>query len=320
VGHFFVASDRSRRGFTLIELLTTFGVITVLLSLLLPAVQSVREAARRAQCQNNLKQIGLALQNYHDVCGSLPFAHASAGPATRPYLQQSWTKQILPYLDQGPLYRGWDPDLGTVQGSNAVRLGTALAVYRCPSSQAPAVDEFDRGGLPLAEADSFGEAFYEAGVAEYFGVANVMGPRTATMPTGDGMFPYPTSGRTRTVRFRDVTDGLSQTVAVAEVSGGALLFGPGGQTDGTPQAAVLGHWAARNRIDLYRYDDAGVRRGRGDCVVACTNYNGSNLYSFHRSGVGVLMGDGRVGFLARETPGPVVAGACIMNDGNATSF
>jgi hypothetical protein len=282
---------------------------------MLPAVQQAREAARRLQCGNNLRQIGLALHTYHDVYSCLPLAHVSAGPASRPYLQQSWTKQILPQLEQGSLFRSWNPSAGALKGGNAECLGTALPVYRCPSSQAAAVDDFDRDGLPLAEADLSPDSFYRAGTAEYFAVSNVMGPLPSVFPTGGGMFPYPTGQLPRSVRLSSVTDGLSQTVAVAEVSGGGRVFRAGGVTDGTLQTAVTGYWAGRNRIDLYRYDEAGLRRGKGDCVVGCTNLNGSNFYSFHDAGVQVLLGDGSVRVIAKTVAPLVVVRACIINDG-----
>src|SRR5262245_60462030 len=93
-----------RRGFTLIELLVVIAVIAILVSLLLPAVQQAREAARRTQCRNNLKQIGLALHNYHTACNMFPPGYVAGAPYPATTNGWSWCAQILPHLDQTPLY------------------------------------------------------------------------------------------------------------------------------------------------------------------------------------------------------------------------
>ena len=100
------SSSRSARGFTLIELLVVIAIIAVLIALLLPAVQQAREAARRSQCKNNLKQFGLAFHNYHDVARRFPFGYYAvpAGPINA----ASWGLMLLPHLDQGPLYKKYN--------------------------------------------------------------------------------------------------------------------------------------------------------------------------------------------------------------------
>src|SRR5262249_62367086 len=95
---------RRRLGFTLIELLVVIAIISVLVALLLPAVQNAREAARRSQCRNNLKQIGIALQNYHAACNMFPPGYIAGVPYPATSNGWSWCSQILPYLDQSPLY------------------------------------------------------------------------------------------------------------------------------------------------------------------------------------------------------------------------
>src|SRR5678816_1789236 len=123
-----VAMFRRRSGFTLIELLVVIAIIAVLIALLLPAVQSAREAARRSQCKNNLQQIGLALHNYHELCGSFPPAYFT-DESGRPI--HSWRVMILPQLDEMGLYSRYRWDEPWDGPNNSKLLSEMPAVYRC---------------------------------------------------------------------------------------------------------------------------------------------------------------------------------------------
>ncbi len=130
-----------RRGFTLIELLVVIAIIAVLIALLLPAVQAAREAARRTQCVNNLKQMGLALHNYHDAFLVLPPGYIAASKfidgETDTAPGWSWASMILPQLDQTPLYSSANFWLPVQAPANTTTTQTSLTAFLCPSDQIP---------------------------------------------------------------------------------------------------------------------------------------------------------------------------------------
>ena len=223
-----------RRGFTLIEVLVVIAIIGLLIALLLPAVQAAREAARRMQCANNLKQIGLALHGYHDAVGSLPWGQG-------PFGWNDWgaAVMLLPGLEQGALFDSlnFSADLApAIPGcpANATAQRATLAVLLCPS-------DLDRLSNPEGHSNYVASAganplfFGRATPANAFPVASVY-------PTPDGLFafvsaaPDPQFGGV--VTLAGIQDGLSQTAAFSERIKG---IGVGNQLDpGTPTSAVAG--------------------------------------------------------------------------------
>ncbi|MBL8849375.1 MAG: DUF1559 domain-containing protein [Planctomycetaceae bacterium] len=213
-------SQNSRRGFTLIELLVVIAIIAILIALLLPAVQQAREAARRTQCRNNLRQFGLALHNYHDVfnafpsgwigvTGGIPTAHDGVNGA-------GWGTMLLPYLEQSNLYNQFNSHVGIEDLRNDAFRLTNLAVFRCPSDPQPERFEIEEEGNP-------GAVICELPIANYvgsFGTVELDGcensPGTAPVQAngqcvGDGVFYHNSQ-----VRIRDVLDGTSNTFVVGE--------------------------------------------------------------------------------------------------------
>jgi prepilin-type N-terminal cleavage/methylation domain-containing protein/prepilin-type processing-associated H-X9-DG protein len=202
---------KRRRGFTLIELLVVISIIGALIALLLPAVQAAREAARRSQCINNLKQMGLALQNYHDALGTFPMSYAArvrfVDGATDTAPGWGWGAMILPQLEQGPLSNAINFALPVEAPQNSTVIRAVLTTYLCPSDPIP--------GGPFQVTDASSNAVATMGPTSY---AACVGNDLADSTTGlnnDGLgngVMFRNSG----IRLGDITDGASQTIAVGE--------------------------------------------------------------------------------------------------------
>ena len=192
---------RSRRpvrsAFTLIELLVVIAIITVLIALLLPAVQAAREAGRRMQCINNLKQIGLALHNYHDAIGCLPLGRTI--PSATSF---SPLARFLPYVEQANLANALNYSFGYADQPNSTVTSASLNVFLCPSdqsSQTPA----GTGGTNYRGNEG-------TSLVMWYGATDTTGVNTS-MPAPNGLFFASTQ-----CRFADLTDGLSNTAAFSE--------------------------------------------------------------------------------------------------------
>jgi prepilin-type N-terminal cleavage/methylation domain-containing protein len=195
---------RAKKGFTLIELLVVIAIIAILIALLLPAVQQAREAARRSQCKNNLKQIGLSLMNYHDVHRTLPPGATVAFTGVGTSNGFGWTTHILPFFDQAPLFKklntkvAFTDTAATNNSSNASLMSTILTAVRCPSDAGP--DQDTTGGVP------------DMGTANYVGNYGVGMPSLTANPRDvQGIMGVNTK-----VRIRDVKDGMSNVILAAE--------------------------------------------------------------------------------------------------------
>ena len=215
-------------GFSRIELLTVMAIVFLLAAQAVPAVVQVKEVARRTQCQNNLKQIGLALHNYQDV-----YNHLAPGFVMRDWdstNQQGfgWMSAILPYVDQAPIYNILAPDGGgLIEASKDARrkqaLMTRIAAYRCPSDTSPDFNKF-RGNWPTSNYS--GNAGHRAfprlitGTATDFWPGQVPTPRENRFErviTGSGIFSVNSN-----IGFRDVIDGTSNTLLVSERGASSL--------------------------------------------------------------------------------------------------
>ncbi len=329
---------RSRAGYTLIELLTTIGIIGVLVGLLLPAVQSAREAARRGQCLANLHQIGLAVHAYHADNGCFPPVMTRLKPADWEYGGfYSTLTRLLPYLGQGPTYNAINFEIGTwptdslyvlppgnkllLNAANATAMGVQISLFLCPSD-----------GGPLERMGN-----------NYRGNCGV-GPFNATSAhhpdSGNGIFP-----ERGVIRMSQVPDGLSHTAAFSERLRGSARRGWSASTgywalldptrdvfpvaegllpldgDTMLQACQISAHAQASNGDVTSgrtwfwmgrehtvYDHAQEPNGRvPDCAFfgVITRIGLATAKSWHRGGVNVLMGDGSTRFVQETIARPV---------------
>jgi prepilin-type N-terminal cleavage/methylation domain-containing protein/prepilin-type processing-associated H-X9-DG protein len=266
----------SRRGFTLIELLVVIAIIAILIGLLVPAVQKVRDAAARLQCQNNLKQIGIACHNYHDSQQGLPPGYYATAPYPDTYPGWGWGAFLLPYLEQDALYRQIDFN-SSVANSAAARV--RVAMYLCPADLPPPT--------PFPLTDAAGGPVATVAPSSY---AATVGPDAdeADAATGSGVF-Y----RNSRTRLTDITDGTSQTVMIGDrawvQTQGTWAGAPGGAVtragprnpwpNATASAAVL-VLVHNNWINVRNDSDGGL----------------DDFSSNHTGGANLLLADGSAHF------------------------
>lgn len=274
------------RGFTLIELLVVIAIIAILIALLLPAVQQAREAARRTQCKNNLKQFGLAIHNYHDVHLAFPIGWMNQNGNLDS--NWSWGAYCLPFMDQATLTNELnvgDVSLGALlaAGTSDSALKTPLTMFRCPSDTAPNMNSGHQA------TDSNGDQHSIA-------TSNYVGANGSGDWTSNGYF-----GENSRVRFRDVTDGTSNTIMVGERSwtlpdGGsnaacnaAMAVGIGSSAPGDIQRMALAK-------GLFRINSVQIDSGAGDGVEQCAR----GYSSRHAGGAQFLLGDGAVRLISEN--------------------
>ncbi|HEV3084401.1 MAG TPA: DUF1559 domain-containing protein [Gemmataceae bacterium] len=269
-----------RRGFTLIELLVVIAIIAILVGLLLPAVQKVREAANLTTCRNNLKQIGLAMHHYHDARGSFPVGYYD--PTLWPQLDNGpgwgWGAYLLPYLEQDNLYYQINFKLDVGDPANAVARNTFLKSFFCPSDLSTTTFTVTDGG-----SNSWDLAY-----GSYVACNGNDGVDDFTTPPHTGAFMRATKG----FRVADITDGLSNTLFVGDrtvrLSYSTWVGGPTGALN--PFLLSPGNFGAEVTLLMCH---AGVTGPNTPGV-----YDADSTLSPHQNGVPFLFGDGSVHYLS----------------------
>ncbi len=289
-------------GFTLIELLVVIAIIAVLIGLLLPAVQKVREAANRMSCTNNLKQLGLGMHNYHDSYSTFPY------PARTTPTLQGWAPYILPYLEQQNLFNQYRFDRHWYEAENQTAIRTPLKPMLCPSAP---------GGRE--ESGTTSGVAWKAAVTDYTPTLRY-NQRLHTDPPY--YVPRPPTGdisgvmvTNTTTRITDIADGTSSTVHLVEDAGRPQFYRVG-QLD--PSRTITGAgWANRdNPIAPTGATPDGTARF-GPCALNCSNNN--EVYAFHLGGANVVFADGHVQFLRADLSIAVLAALITRSGGEVLS-
>ncbi len=332
---------RKRLGFTLIELLVVIAIIAILIALLLPAVQQAREAARRTQCRNNLKQLGLAMHNYHDNHNRFPHSQAryTNGPANANEVGDfSWIAFALPYLDQAPLYNQiqFSPPVGVVwnqnsnnQGANAAVRRTVLNALLCPSNDHDKVRAGQtHGGYRWSGTSDAAGTDYVGSLGHIWGgwkdcgavpdFANsplfvkgsnpgtpwINGERSNEWGNCNGVFMY---GGSR--RISDIVDGTSNTVAVFE----QMHWQGGNGATFNFNYSSYGSWisplgAMHNLRNPINNRNPAWQQGAND--LRCEPPS-----SRHTGGIHVLLCDGAVRFVTENIDHLVRYNIAVRNEG-----
>ncbi len=281
-------SKSSRRGFTLIELLVVIAIIAVLIALLLPAVQQAREAARRSQCKNNLKQLGLAIHNYHDSIGTLPIGYA--GDVTG----RGLVKGVLPYIDQAPLFNAWNESIGYNTEPNQTTVSRVRqTVHTCPSDT-PA--QWYNGIPQYNYAPNYGNTTITR-QPSLNGVAFSPAPFYFDDNAGDPAVCY---------RLRDITDGTSNTLMMMEVRQGPIATDLRGLTWWGPGSGVTAAYTPNSptpdMMNVFCMTTPSLPCTQTGNVGNSPASNGAFYVSRskHTGGVHTLMCDGAVRFVSNN--------------------
>ncbi len=325
------------RGFTLVELLVVIAIIGILVGLLLPAVQAAREAARRMQCSNNLKQIGLALHNYHDTNKKFPFGSRGGITWSQAGVKDgtNWRISILPFLEQTTVYNrlNWGGSFGAgttaavaYMGGNQFLSGFVLPSYRCPSSS---LEMFPQSYSTSAASGSFNNQGNGMGI-HYVGIMGAA-PNFSWTQTGyrDCGHGWSCDQGIMTVNeckgMNTVTDGTSNTIIVSEQSGTVR------KADLTSN--YYGGWSgARNNATLSSSSCSDLWQTGATCIRQPPNSqiddpgnrnpyrNNTTVNSFHPGGIQVVIADGSVQFITDSIDFQIFKALAIRNDGQVANI
>lgn len=294
-----------RRAFTLVELLVVIAIIGILVALLLPAVQAARAAARRAECLNNLRQIGIALHQFHDVNKVFPASGwTQAGPGNPQGKYVGWRPLITPFLEQESIKNSWDFNLNWWEGTNVLVAGNRIKVFECPSVPqqglvTAAVAKPPRPAItfatPIARTD------YEAMMGVQPASINPHLPAALYSSTNRFSVMY----RNSASRMADIMDGTSNTVCVVECGGRPTVFRLRKSMAALSNDQGIGWADSEGPFSLDGASQDGSVEGcgpGGGCTSSMNRKNDNEPFSFHAGGGNFLFADGHVNFLSETLP------------------
>ncbi len=295
---------RRRAAFTLIELLVVIAIVSLLIALLLPAIQRVREAAARMQCANHLRNIGIAQHNFHGDHNyfAVTWTQTPLGAALP---NMGYMVFLLPYLEQDALYRKFDLTQDWRTTANAAGRQTQLKFVQCPTADANRTDRFSSAVYGIVEGACGDYAIIDE-------VKTLLGPGSLNLVDRAGEAVLVKNGYRK---FADMIsgDGSSNSVMILECAGRPQRYARRRLIwDGLTNRITGGQWAdSQNDIGLDGSSYDGLSTG-GPCAINCSNSN--EPYSFHPNGINVLMGDGAVLFV-KETINIRVFARMVTKDG-----
>jgi prepilin-type N-terminal cleavage/methylation domain-containing protein len=286
------------RGFTLIELLVVIAIIAVLIGLLLPAVQKVREAAARTQCQNNLKQMGLAVHNYHDATGALPAARYQGNGPT-------WCFVILPYMEQDNLYKTWTGPTTASYGSQAAPAGgfqsqAQVLTFFCPARRGPVQVSKEEPATNEA-LGALGD--YACASGDTQANYNSSDPRLAN---GAIITTSSTTNRSQT-NLAALADGTSNTFLIGEKYVPSTLFGYLRIPGGNPKVNDTSIYNGNNAPTSLRAAGVGVELVADPNAIPTNNVLCNRFGSNHAGVCQFVFGDGSVRPIKNTTVGSILS-------------
>lgn len=318
----------SRAGFTLIELLVVIAIIAVLIALLLPAVQQAREAARRTQCQNNLKQLGLAVHNFENLRGKLPRAKFGTSMSGSPAATGCFIT-LLPFMDQANIYMLYNMNEHYSSTQNMAVLKNEIPMFRCPSTAGGSKIQPTIGGgaAPLVTyptGEGAATTDYQVLLKHFNNTVGPTGDPGGLAPLFAGMNGATAETTGFEPTMANTTDGSSNTAIMTEAAARTQLWVKGRMIvdPNSDNPRACSPWGAQNVLFWGSYNADGyglaganspLASGLGPCLINCNNSR--NAYSFHVGGAYYLFLDGSVHFLSQNMNGMTLFALCSRSDG-----